>query len=496
MENKINDLVIVGGGTAGWLTAALMVKVLGRSINIRLIESEKIGIIGVGEATIPPIIAYNNAIGVDEKDFLKATKGTIKLGIQFENWGKIGDSYMHAFGDIGKNFPFCEFHHFWVRSQQLGYDSNFWDYSLNYQTATNNKFAKLNTIEGTNLPGMQYAYHFDASLYAKFLSEVSQKQGVVRTEGTIQQVHLKPDNGYIDSVTLEDGTNIKGDLFVDCTGLHGLLIEKTLNTGYEDWNHWLPCDRAVAMPSKNAERIRPYTRAIAHPVGWQWQIPLQHRCGNGYVYSSKHISDDEAVQRLKDNIQTEIIGEPNLIRYRTGRRRKQWHKNVVCIGLSAGFFEPLESTNIHLIQTGAIRLLKYFPHNGIQASEVDEYNKRSQDEYERIRDFIILHYKQNMRDDTDFWRQCQQMDIPETLRLKMELFKKTGKVFRELEDLFTEIAWKQVLIGQRAIPEDYHPMVDSLSKEQIFELMDNLKTIINSNVNKMPSHEEFLKQFM
>ena len=286
-----------------------------------------------------------------------------------------------------------------------------------------------------------------------------------------------------------------GDLFVDCTGLHGLLIEKTLNTGYVDWNHWLPCDRAVAMPSENEDRIRPYTRAMAQPVGWQWQIPLQHRTGNGLVYSSKHLSDDEAVQRLKDNIQTEIIGEPNLIRYRTGRRRKQWNKNVVCVGLSAGFFEPLESTNLHLIQTGAIRLLKFFPHNGIQSSEVEEYNRRSQDEYERIRDFIILHYKQNMRDDTDFWRQCQQMEIPDTLKLKMDLFKKTGKVFREIEDLFTEIAWKQVLIGQRAIPEDYHPMVDSLTDSQLFELMDNLKTIIGANVQKMPTHEQFLSQF-
>lgn len=496
MENKVDNVVIVGGGNAGWLTAALLVKVLGRSINIRLIESEKIGIIGVGEATIPPIIAYNNALGVNESDFLKATKGTIKLGIQFENWGKIGDSYMHAFGDIGKNFPFCEFHHFWVKASQLGKISDFWDYSLNFQTATNNKFAKLDTLEGTNLPGIQYAYHFDASLYAKYLREISEKQGVKRIEGIINQVSLNANNGYVESVTLEDGTKVTGDLFVDCTGLHGLLIEKTLNTGYVDWNHWLPCDRAVAMPSENDDRIRPYTRAIAQPVGWQWQIPLQHRTGNGLVYSSKHLSDDEAVQRLKDNIQTEIIGEPNLIRYRTGRRRKQWNKNVVCVGLSAGFFEPLESTNLHLIQTGAIRLLKFFPHNGIQSSEVEEYNRRSQDEYERIRDFIILHYKQNMRDDTDFWRQCQQMEIPDTLKLKMDLFKKTGKVFREIEDLFTEIAWKQVLIGQRAIPEDYHPMVDSLTDSQLFELMDNLKTIIGANVQKMPTHEQFLSQFV
>jgi len=493
-NERVKNVVIVGGGTAGWITASLLAKVLGKSIKITLVESDKIGIIGVGEATIPPIIAFNNAIGVNETDFIKATKGTIKLGIQFENWGKKGDSYMHAFGDIGKNFPFCEFHHFWVKNRQDGDNSNFWDYSLNYQAAKHNKFARLNGIEGTNLPGVSYAYHFDASLYAKFLSEFCINLGVNRIEGTINNVNLDADSGFVKSLELENGSNIEGDLFVDCTGLAALLIEKKLSTGFDDWSQWLPCNRAVAVPSESSDRIIPYTRSIAHDSGWQWQIPLQHRTGNGLVYSSKYLSDDEAINTILSNLDGEALDEPRVIPYRTGRRRKQWNRNVVAIGLSAGFFEPLESTNIHLIQTGAIRLLKLFPHNGIKQEEINEYNTQAKHEYERIRDFIILHYKLNQRNDTEFWKQCQRMDIPNSLRHRMELFKKSGKVFREQEDLFTEVAWKQVMIGQGGIPEDYHPLVDTLSKEQIKDLMTSLKTLINRTVDKMPTHESFLQK--
>ncbi len=491
-NNKVKNLVIVGGGTGGWITASVMAKVLGKSIDITLVESEKIGIIGVGEATIPPIRVLNNALGVNEQEFIKATKGTIKLGIQFENWCKEGESYMHAFGDIGKDFPFCGFHHLWVKSQQLGHDSSFWDYSLNFQAATNGKFDKVKGIEGTSLPGIAYAYHFDAALYANFLRDFSESLGVKHIEGTINHVNVNDDTGYVDSVQLEDGSEIKGDLFVDCTGLAALLIEKTLNTGYEHWSHWLPCDRAMAVQTELTGKIVPYTRAIAHESGWQWQIPLQHRVGNGLVYASKHMSDEEAKDVLLANIDGEPLTEPRIIPYRTGRRRKQWNKNVVCIGLSAGFFEPLESTNIHLIQTGATRLLKFFPHNGIKEEEIAEYNQQSKTEYERIRDFIILHYKINERADTPFWKQCQKMDVPDSLAEKLALFKETGKVFREQEELFTEIAWKQVMIGQGAIPRDYHPFVDTLSEQQVTELMDNLKILINGTVDQMPTHDEFL----
>ena len=492
--NKIQNVVIVGGGTAGWVTAALMIKVLGKTLNITLVESDKIGTIGVGEATIPPIIPFNNALGLDEKAFLKATKGTLKLGIEFENWKQKGDKYMHAFGGVGKNFPFCDFYHFWVKSQQLGYESEFGDFSLNYQASKDNKFAKLNRIEGTNLPGIEYAYHFDAGLYAKFLRDFCEPLGVKRVEGIINHVQVDDENGYVQSVTLEDSTEINGDLFIDCTGLKALLIEETLSTGYDDWSHWLPCDRAMAVPCEASSPILPYTRSIAHDAGWQWRIPLQHRTGNGIVYSSKHMSDEEAQNVLMSNIDGKPLGEPKVIPFRTGRRRKQWNKNVVAIGLSSGFFEPLESTNIHLIQTAATRLLKFFPHNGIKDEEVNEFNRQSLIESERMRDFIILHYKQNQRDDTAFWRACQRMDVPESLMQKMALFEQTGKIFREQDELFTEIAWQQVMIGQGLIPKDHHPLVDSLSSEQITELMDNLKVIIKRSVKNMTSHDEFLSK--
>ena len=500
-QKKIEHVVIVGGGTAGWMMASLLVKILGKSLKITLVESDKIGIVGVGEATIPPIVNFNSAIGIDEKAFIKATQGTIKLGIEFNNWNQVGDSYMHAFGSVGKKFPFCDFHHFWLRAQQLESgikvseeknDTSFWDYSLNYQAAKQNKFAAFNNIPNTNLPGLAYAYHFDAGLYAKFLRKHAEGMGVKRIEGTITQVIQNNNSGFVVSLILEDGTTITGDLFIECTGLAALLIEKTLSTGYEDYSHWLPCNRAIAIPCEKTDNIEPYTRSTAHKVGCQWRIPLQHRTGNGLVYSSKHMSDDEAKALLLKNLDGKPLAEPKVIPFQTGRRRKQWHKNVIAIGLSSGFFEPLESTNIHLIQTAAIRLLKFFPHHGINIEEVDEFNRQSKLEAEGIRDFIILHYKLNSRGDSEFWRACQRMDVPESLLNKIQLFKKTGKVFCNPDDLFTEIAWQQVMIGQGNIPEDHHPLVDALSKEQIDDLMANLKTLIHRTVEKLPTHQEFL----
>ena len=494
--NKIQNVVIVGGGSAGWITASLLAKVLGKVLNISLVESEQIGTVGVGEATIPPIINFNNALGISETEFLKATNGTIKLGIEFDNWGQQNDSYMHAFGEIGKNFPFCDFHHFYTKSKQCGSIASFWDYSLNYQAAKHNKFANVSKIEGTNLPGISYAYHFDAGLYAQFLRKFSENLGVKRIEGMVKQVKQNHQTGFVEHLLLADGREIEGDLFIDCTGMAALLIEKTLNVGFDDWSHWLPCDSAIAVPSESVENIAPYTRAIAHESGWQWQIPLQHRTGNGLVYSSRHLTDDAAKALLLDSLPGKSLAEPKVIRFKTGRRRKQWHKNVISIGLSSGFFEPLESTSLHLIQTAAIRLLKFFPHNGIQSEEVAEFNQQAKAEYISIRDFIILHYKLTTRDDSAFWRQCQQMDIPESLQEKLTLFKKTGKIFCQQGDLFTDIAWKQVMIGQGNMPQDHHPLVDSLTREQIEELMANLKTLINRTVEKMPSHQEFLTSFL
>jgi len=498
-QNKIQKVVIVGGGTAGWMTASLLIKVLGKSIDIELVESDKIGIVGVGEASIPPIINFNQAIGVDEREFLKATKGTIKLGIEFNNWNKVGDSYMHAFGSIGKKFPFCDFHHFWLKHQLSKGDTSqvdnnsYWDYSLNYQTAKQNKFARVNTIPNTNLPGLAYAYHFDAGLYAQFLRQHSEKQGVKRTEGIVSAVKQNPDNGFVTQLQMENGQVIEGDLFIDCTGLAALLIEKTLNTGYEDWSHWLPCNRAMAVPSENVGPTEPYTRSTAHHVGWQWRIPLQHRTGNGLVYSDKHLTDDEAKDILLANIDGKPLAEPRVIPFRTGRRRKVWNKNVISVGLSSGFLEPLESTNIHLVQTAAIRLVRFFPHAGIAKEEVEEFNRLSRIESEGIRDFIILHYKLNSGKNSDFWRACQQMEIPESLARKIALFKATGKIHNNPDDLFTDIAWQQVMIGQGVVPKDYHALVDGLSDEQLKDLMESLDTLVTKTVEKLPSHDDFLK---
>ena len=489
----INRVVVVGGGTAGWNAAALLVRTLGNVISVTLVESDDIGIVGVGEATIPPIINFNNALGIEESDFLKATQGSIKLGIQFENWGQVGDSYMHAFGNVGKDFAFCSFHNYWLRSQQEGISSNFWDFSLNYQTAKRNKFAKLSQLPGTELPGLSYAYHFDAGLYAKYLRGFCEMRGVDRVEGIINQVRQTAETGSIEAVVLESGEVVEGDLFLDCSGFRGLLIEQALETGYEEWGHWLPCDRAMAVPTVLTDEIRPYTRSIAHRAGWQWNIPLQHRTGNGHVYCSQYVSDDEAREVLLSHLEGEPLAEPRNIPFKTGRRKKQWNKNCISLGLASGFLEPLESTSIHLIQAGLRRLIQHFPHKGIKQAEVDEFNRQSQIEFEHIRDFIILHYKVNQRSDSQFWIDCRNMPIPDSLGHRIELFKSSGKVFKKGDELFHEIAWQQVMIGQNLIPDDYHPLAHNITNEQLQGLLKDLKTLVDSAVDKLPSHDQFLK---
>ncbi|MGS0497149.1 tryptophan halogenase family protein [Pseudoalteromonas mariniglutinosa] len=495
MQNKqIKDVVIAGGGTAGWITAALLNKVLGKVVNITLVESEQIGTVGVGEASIPPIQHLNAALGIRENEFIKATQATIKLGIEFENWRAPQHSYMHAFGDIGKDFPFCEFYHFWLRAKQQGTGADFWDFSLNYQAAKQHKFAHLTHIPNTQLTGLNYAYHFDATLYGEFLKELTISRGVKRIEGKIAHVKQCEESGFVRALALDDGQSISGDLFIDCTGLRALLIEQTLNTGFEDWSHWLACDSAIAVQTQSSNDPVPYTRSIAHDAGWQWQIPLQHRVGNGLVFSSRHMTDEQAKQQLLDNLPGEPITEPRVIRFKTGRRRKQWHKNVVSVGLSSGFLEPLESTSIHLIQMAAIRLIKLFPHDGIDETLIDTFNQQSQTEIERIRDFIILHYKLTERTDSAFWRQCKQMSIPDTLQKKIDLFKATGKIIRQDDELFAEVAWQQVMIGQGLEADDFHPLANALNDEQLAELFTNLKTLIDGTVNQLPTHNEFLQR--
>ena len=381
-----------------------------------------------------------------------------------------------------------------MKANQTQNAPDFWDFSLNYQAAKAHKFAHLKNIPNTQLAGLHYAYHFDATRYGEFLKELAQSRGVNRIEGKIETISQCDQTGSINALKLEDGSLIEGDLFIDCTGLRALLIEQTLNTGFEDWSHWLPCDSAVAVQSESASNAIPYTRSIARESGWQWQIPLQHRVGNGLVYSSRYLSDENAKQQLLNNLPAKPLTEPRIIKFKTGRRLKQWHKNVVSIGLSSGFLEPLESTSIHLIQSAAIRLIKFFPHQGITQNLVDEFNKQSKTEFERIRDFIILHYKLTERDDSPFWRLCKGMDIPSSLAKKIALFKTSGKLVREDDELFAEVAWQQVLIGQGLIAEDYHPLTNALTDNQLNELFSNLKTLINSTVEQLPSHSEFLEK--
>lgn len=491
-NHAIKKLVIVGGGTAGWMVAALAGKLMGRQLTIELVESDQIGTVGVGEATIPPIQVFNKAVGIDENAFLRATQGTIKLGIEFKNWGNAGDSYMHAFGPVGRRLGMVPFHHYWLRAQASGDSSDLWQYSFNQQAAFAGKFDRMAKIPGSPLDGLAHAFHFDAGLYAQFLRAGCKNFGIKRTEGLIEAVHQDNETGYVTSVELKDGTNIEGDLFVDCTGFRGLLIEQTLETGYEDWSHYLPCDRALAVPSENIEPPRPYTQSIAHTAGWQWRIPLQHRTGNGHVYCSDFMSDDEATAILLENLEGKNLRDPIKIPFKTGRRKKFWNKNVVAIGLSSGFLEPLESTSIHLIQQSLVRLMRMFPTSRFDQSNVDEYNKQVGFEFDVIRDFIILHYHVNKRTDSPFWKHCAAMNIPESLKHRLRLFQDTGRVFRFNNELFAEPAWLQVLIGQGIKPTSYSPMAQDIDDTELAGFFSDLKTIMAGGLAQLPSHADFI----
>ena len=487
--NKLDKVVIVGGGTAGWMAAAALSKLLGKNLDIRLIESDEIGTVGVGEATIPLLGSFHQLLGIKEQDFMRATQATFKLGIQFENWGAIGDKYLHGFGIVGKDCWACSFHHFWAKSRQQGNKSTLVDYLLHEHAARAGKF-KLDLDSG-----LAYAYHLDATLYAKFLRRFGEEHGVERIEGKVVDVATSEDSGDIEALTLESGRTITGELFIDCSGFRGLLIEQTLHAGYEDWTHWLPCDRAVAVQTKSVGPPVPYTRSIAHEAGWQWRIPLQHRVGNGLVYCSQYQSDDDARQTLLDNIEGETITEPRLLRFKTGRRISQWHKNCVSLGLASGFLEPLESTSIYLVQSGIIRLMQLFPTFGIDQTEVDEYNHQSRLEFEFIRDFLILHYHVTERDDSPFWNYCRTMEVPESLSRKLKLFASNGRIFREDFDLFFDGSWSQVMTGQRLFPESYHPIVDMMTNDELRALLRDIKASHLKQVATYPSHQEFIDEY-
>jgi len=493
-NDPIKKVVIVGGGTAGWVTAAVLSKTMGHALDIELVESDEIGIVGVGEATIPQIRLLLGVLGLDENDFMRHINGTIKLGIQFNDWGRIGDSYMHAFGDVGRSLGMLPFYPYWLKNRAAGGSSDLWDYSLNYQAAIANRYAHLQRLGDTGMAGLVHAYHFDANLVAGYLRQYAEKLGVKRTEGMIVDANLRSPDGFIESLNMASGEQIQGDLFIDCSGFRGLLIEDALHTGYEDWTHWLPCNRAIAVPCESVEPLQPYTQSSAHKVGWQWRIPLQNRIGNGYVYSSDYISDDEALSVLMNNLDGEALAEPRFLKFTPGRRKKFWNKNCVALGLASGFMEPLESTAIHLVQSSIDRLIRMFPDKGFSQVNIDEYNRQSNFEFERIRDFIILHYKANERTDSQFWIDRREMSVPETLTRKIDLFRESGQIHRDAEELFTEVAWLQVLIGQHVIPNRHHPMADQLTAEQAEQFLGHLSQVIGKAVGELPLHRDFINK--
>jgi tryptophan halogenase len=493
-SNTIERVVIVGGGTAGWMAAAALSRFLRNGITrIRLVESEDIGTVGVGEATIPPIRNFTQMLRIDERDFVRRTQGTFKLGIEFIDWTRLGQRYMHPFGLLGVDIEGVPFHQYFLRSRMLGRDIDIEEYSLTSVAARQGRFANL---QGDGFPEKQwaYAYHFDASLVANYLRGFAERMGVQRTEGKVVEVVQRSNDGFIDAVLLESGDLVPGDLFIDCTGFRSLLIEDTLRVGFEDWSHWLPCNRAVAVQSQNIAPPLPYTRATARAAGWQWNIPLQHRTGNGFVYSSEAISDDEAAKVLLDNLEGEALGEPRLVPFTTGRREKFWHKNCVALGLSAGFLEPLESTAIHLIQTGVAKLLSLFPDKSFSQPEIDEYNRLIGANFEQVRDFLILHYKATERDDSDLWNYCRTMAIPESLQHKIDLFRASGRCFRYEDDLFSVTSWVAVLLGQSVWPLRYDEIVNSMSEKELVDVLEKVRGKIERVAGQIPMQQDFIAE--
>jgi len=487
-KGEVRKVVIAGGGTAGWIAAAALSHQFRGILDIALVESQEIGTIGVGESTIPPIRTFHRLLKIDEQEFMRATAATFKLGISFEGWLTSKDRYFHPFGITGKSTWACDFHHFWLHSLTKGIESQLGDYCLELQAGKAEKFATSPQSE------INYAYHLDAGIYAKFLRKFSERFGVQRIEGKIKQVKQDAESGFIEALELESGQIVEGDLFVDCTGFRGLLIEQTLHTGYEDWNEWLLCDSAVAVQTESTGPAVPYTRAIAHEAGWRWRIPLQHRVGNGLVYCSRYMSDQEATDKLLREIEGKTIIQPRVIKFRTGRRRKVWNKNVVALGLASGFVEPLESTSIQVIMTGVVQLIRLFPFAGVTQSFVDQYNDDARGEIERIRDFIILHYHVNERDEP-FWRYCRETEVPETLSRRIRMFKERAHAWQTEGELFRVDSWTHVMLGQGIRPQHYHQLTRAMSDQDLTQFLSGVSTTIARAVERMPRHQDFLDRY-
>jgi len=497
---KINRIAIIGGGSAGWMAAAALSNTLQGSCRITLVESDQIGTVGVGEATIPPIKIFNQKLGIDENEFIRQTQGTFKLGIQFVNWARQGHRYFHPFGQFGAEFDVVPLHHHWLKARSQGDSTSLDEYSMAWYAAQYGKFNRPTKDPALVQSTYDYAYHFDAGLYAKYLRKYAEKRGVIRREGRVTDVELNSNNGFIDKVKLEDGQEVPADLFIDCSGFQGLLIEGALKTGYEDWSRWLPCDRAVAVPCEaaamhSAKALAPYTCSTAREAGWQWRIPLQHRTGNGYVYCSQYISDDEASATVLDNLDGKPLAEPRLLRFTTGRRKHFWSRNCVAIGLAAGFMEPLESTSLHLIQTGISRLLALFPDRDFDPLAIEEYNRLTQLEYETVRDFLILHYHANERDDSPLWRECAAMSIPTSLKYKLDHFRSYGRIVSTRAELFQNPSWLAVMIGQCVWPQRYDPLVDQRTQVDAASRLAGLRKVIREVAQVMPTHQQYIDKY-
>jgi tryptophan halogenase len=491
-SRALRRIVIVGGGSAGWMTAAALSNSVSRDCAITLIESDEIGTVGVGEATIPPIRIFNQTLGLDEAEFLRRTQGSFKLGIQFVDWARLGHRYFHPFGPHGFQFDLSPLHQYWLRSRHRPAAAAIDDYSMAWAAASRGRFDKPSSDPRTVQSSYDYAYHFDAGLYARYLRERSEARGVQRVEGKVARVDLRPGDGHVDSLHLADGRDFAGDLFIDCSGFRGLLIEEALGTGYEDWTHWLPCDRAMAVPCASAGALTPYTRSTALAAGWQWRIPLQHRTGNGYVYCSRYLSDDEAASVLLGQLDGEALAEPRPLRFTTGRRKLFWNRNVVALGLASGFMEPLESTSLHLVQSGISRLLALFPDRDFDPLVTAEYNRIGINEFERIRDFLILHYKLTTRRDAPLWQYCAAMDIPETLHYKIEHFRRYGRLVTEGMELFGNASWLAVHIGQLNWPERHDPLID-LRPIDGDAMLERQRLAMARAAEAMPSHEAYIR---
>jgi len=488
-------ILIVGGGTAGWMTAAGLAKLLPKGLaEIKLVESQQIGTVGVGEATVPHIRFFNAKLGIDENDFIRRTKATFKLGIEFCDWSRLGDSYIHPFGEYGKNIDGIPFHQHWLRAKNQGFAQDLEHYSLPILAAREDKFDFPAQDLASPLSTYSYAYQFDAGLYAQYLRDFSEALGVKRLEGRIIDTQLDGNTGFVKSVKLENGTELEADLFIDCSGFRGLLIEQALKTGYEDWTQWLPCDRAYAAPCETNGAMTPYSRATAKDAGWVWRIPLQHRVGNGHVYSSAFTTDEQALEDLVNQLESPPQSDPIKLFFKTGIRKKTWSKNVVSIGLSAGFLEPLESTSIMLIQIAIGYLLDMFPDHNFDPVNEMEFNRAMGLEYERVRDFLILHYHATERDDTEFWNYCRTMQIPDSLSDRMQLFKESGVVSHYKEGAFLDASWYAVFFGQNIYPQDYDPRADQISNEDLSKYMNVISNTYQQSAKTMSTHEFILQE--